>query len=206
VAMSIWRSAARSPSSAARRAASRHDHTAARSSATPTGFAIGAGAVGLVGAAIIAAAIPVADADWRFAVIAIAVGLFAAIFLDQLALGGIAVLAFLISNGFLEDRFGQLAWHGSGDLWRLLLLVTAGAVGLAVGESMRFVANVRAARGVAEFDRADEATYETEPLAARPMSAPQMPDRQMSDRQMSDRQMPGRQMPDRPMPGRQASP
>jgi len=41
------------------------------------------------------------------------VGLFAAISLDQLALAGVAVLAALIYNGFLEDRFGQLAWHGS---------------------------------------------------------------------------------------------
>jgi hypothetical protein len=122
------------------------------------GFAIGAGAIGLVAAAIVAAVIPVADADWRFAVMATSVGLFAAISLDQLALGGIVVLAFLISNGFLEDRLGQLAWHGSGDLWRLLLLVTVGAVGLGVGEGVRLIAKLRA-RGRADIDREDDVPY-----------------------------------------------
>jgi hypothetical protein len=74
---------------------------------------------------------------------AIAVGLFAAISLDQVALLAIAVLAFAISNGFLEDRLGQLAWHGSQDLWRLLLIVMAGAFGLAAGEAVRFVRGIR---------------------------------------------------------------
>jgi hypothetical protein len=115
----------------------------------------------LVAAAIIAAAIPSAGAGWRFGVMAVAVGLFAAISLDQIALAGIALLASLIYNGFLEDRSGQLAWHGSGDLWRLLLLVTVSAGGLAVGESVRFVANLRA-RGAPDFDRAVDKTYGTE--------------------------------------------
>ena len=159
--MSIRRPAAHPSSAGARRAATRHENATARSSATPTGFAIGAGSVGLVVAAMIAAAIPVADADWRFAVMAISVGSFAAISLDQLALGGIVVLAFLISNGFLEDRLGQLAWHGSGDLWRLLLLVTAGAVGLGVGEGVRLMAKLRA-RGRADTDRADDEAYRAE--------------------------------------------
>ena len=92
---------------------------------------------------------------------AVAVGLFAAISLDQIALAGIALLASLIYNGFLEDRSGQLAWHGSGDLWRLLLLVTVSAGGLAVGECVRFVANLRA-RSAPAFDRAVDETYGAE--------------------------------------------
>lgn len=108
--------------------------------------------IALVAAAIIAAAIPSTDAVWRFAVMAVVVGVFAAISLDQIALAGVAVLAWLIYNGFLEDRFGELAWHGSGDLWRVLLLVTVSAWGLALGEGMRFAAKVRA-RGVPGFDR-----------------------------------------------------
>jgi hypothetical protein len=91
---------------------------------------------------------------------AVAVGLFAAISLDQIALAGVAVLGSLIYNGFLEDRFGQLAWHGTDDLWGLLLLVIVGAGGLALGESVRFVANLRARR-TAEFDRAEEETSST---------------------------------------------
>jgi hypothetical protein len=151
-----------------RRSSIRWSANAVRTESTPTGLAIGAGAVGLVVAAIIAAAIPSADAGWRFAVIAVAVGLFAAISLDQLALAGVAVLAALIYNGFLEDRLGQLAWHGTNDLWRLLLLVTVSASGLAVGEFVRFVAHLRARRAAdldaVEFDRADAQTYGTDPL------------------------------------------
>jgi hypothetical protein len=134
---------------------------------TPTGLAIGAGAVALVVAAIIAAPIPSADAGWRFAIMTIAVGLFAAISLDQRALAGVVVLAALIYNGFLEDRLGQLAWHGSGDLWRLLLLVTVSAGGLALGESVRLVANLRARSAAdfnaSDFDRATDETYGMEP-------------------------------------------
>ncbi|HEU0238723.1 MAG TPA: hypothetical protein VFR11_05505 [Micromonosporaceae bacterium] len=114
-----------------------------RTEAMPTGLAVGLGAVWIIVAAVIAAAIPVPDAEWRFAVMAIAVGLFAAFSLDQVALAVVAVLAFAVSNGFLEDRLGQLSWHGAGDLWRLLLLVMASALGLGVGEAVRFAAALR---------------------------------------------------------------
>ncbi len=149
-----------------RRSSNRWSADTVRTQSTPTGLAIGAGAVVLVVAAIIAAAIPSADAGWRFAIMAVAVGLFAAISLDQRALAGVAVLAALIYNGFLEDRLGQLAWHGSDDLWRLLLLVTVSAGGLALGESARFVANLRARSApdfdAVDFNRADDETYGTE--------------------------------------------
>lgn len=137
-----------------RRSPNRWSADAVGTQSTPTGPAIGAGVVALVVAAIIAAAIPSANAGWRFAVMAVAVGLFAAISLDQRALAGVTVLAALIYNGFLEDRLGQLAWHGSEDLWRLMLLVSVGAGGLALGESVRFAANLHAGRA-ADFDAPD---------------------------------------------------
>ena len=76
-----------------RRSSNRWTGDAVRMQSTPTGLAIGAGAVALVVAAIIAAAIPSADAGWRFAIMAVAVGLFAAISLDQRALAAVVVLA-----------------------------------------------------------------------------------------------------------------
>jgi hypothetical protein len=131
--------------------------------AAPSGIAVGLGAVAMVVAGIVAAMIPTAYPGWRFGVIAGAVAAFAAVSLDQWALAGVAVIGFLISNGFLEDRLGQLAWHGSADLWRVLLLVMAGALGLAVGEAARFVHAARgryrgAGRAVASASSIDEAS------------------------------------------------
>jgi hypothetical protein len=116
-----------------------------RDGQTPFGIAIGIGAVAVVVAGVIAAMIPVAYPGWRFGVIAVTVAVFAAVSLDQWALAGVAVIGFLISDGFLEDRLGQLSWHGSADLWRLMLLVVVGAGGLAIGEAYRYVRNLRSA-------------------------------------------------------------
>jgi hypothetical protein len=102
---------------------------------TPVGINIGIGAVLVVAAAIVAALIPVAHTGWRFAVVAVVVGLFAVLTVDHLALAPVALLGWLVVNGFLVDRFGELTWHGSPDLYRLMLLVMAGALGLAVGEA-----------------------------------------------------------------------
>jgi hypothetical protein len=122
----------------------RHDDPA-----TPFGIAVGLGAAGMVVAGIVAAAIPATYPGWRFGVIAVAVFAFAAATLDQWALAATAAIGFLIANGFLEDRLGQLAWHGSVDLWHLLLLVIAGACGLAVGEGYRYVRDRRSRRNTA---------------------------------------------------------
>jgi hypothetical protein len=104
---------------------------------TPFGISLTAGAVALVAAALVAAALPASQPGWRFALIALVVGGFAALTLDQRALAGVALLAWLIDNGFLEDRLGELSWHGSPDIWRMIVLVFAAALGLAAGEAGR---------------------------------------------------------------------
>jgi hypothetical protein len=109
---------------------------------TPIGIAVGIGATAMVAAAVVAATIPTAYPGWRFGVIAVAIFLFAAGSLDHVALAIVAVVGALIFDGFLEDRFGQLAWHAD-DLYRLMLLVMVGAFGLAVGEAIRFVRDLR---------------------------------------------------------------
>ena len=113
------------------------------SMAMPTGLAIGLGAVLMVAAGLIAAAVPGSQPAWRFTVIAVAVGVFA-LGLDLRALAGVAIIGFLISNGFLEDEFGDLTWHGYGDLWRVAVLVMAGATGWAVGKGFLHVRKLRA--------------------------------------------------------------
>jgi hypothetical protein len=111
---------------------------------SPVGLTIGAGAACMVIAGFVAAPIPPVHVGWRFAVIAVAVGGFAAVSLDQIALAAVTAMGFLIFNGFLLDRLGELSWHGAPDLWRLMLLVMSGAIGLAIGEAYRQVRDVRA--------------------------------------------------------------
>lgn len=107
------------------------------SSRTPAGINLGIGAAMIVGAGLVAALIPTNHTGWRFTVIALAVGLFAALTGDQLALVGVALLGWLVVNGFLEGRLGELSWHGSSDIWLMMVLVIAAALGLAVGEAGR---------------------------------------------------------------------
>jgi hypothetical protein len=106
------------------------------------GIAVGIGAAGLVTAACGAAIIPSAYPLWRFGVIAVSVLIFAAVTLDVRATAMILGIGFLIYNGFLEDRLGQLTWH-TDDVWRLLSLVVVAAWGFAVGESCRWIASMK---------------------------------------------------------------
>jgi MFS family permease len=115
-----------------------------RDDRTPIGITIAVGVLVIVVTAMVAAAVPPAYPGWRFGLIAVAVAGFAAVTLDELALAAVAIIAYGVWNGFLEDRFGQLSWHGSEDLWRLLLLVIASAWGLAVGAAYRHVRVLRA--------------------------------------------------------------
>jgi MFS family permease len=110
---------------------------------TPTGIALGAGAVSVVTAAMLAALAPAADAGWRFGLVAGAVGLFAAVTGDGWAVAAVVPLGFLIVNGFLVDRAGELAWHGSPDLLRLMLLILIGGSGIALGEAARGLRELR---------------------------------------------------------------
>lgn len=110
---------------------------------TPTGIRVGVGAVDVVIAGLVAAAIPAAYPGGRFAVLAAMVGLFAAVTCDEMALAFVAIIAFAVFDGFLENRFGQLSWHGSSDLWRLLLLVITAGCGLAIGEGYRHATELR---------------------------------------------------------------
>jgi MFS family permease len=110
---------------------------------TPTGITLAAGAVAVTGAALVAAALPASQPGWRFALIALTVGGFAAVTLDQRALAGVALLGWLIANGFLVDRLGELAWHGSSDIWRMIILVFAALLGRAAGAAYRQIHDLR---------------------------------------------------------------
>lgn len=110
---------------------------------TPVGIDLAAGAVAVIGAALVAAALSASQPGWRFAMIAVAVGGFGTVTLDQRALAGVVVLGWLISNGFLVNRLGELSWHGSSDIWRMMILVAVAALGLAAGEAGRQIRDLR---------------------------------------------------------------
>lgn len=118
---------------------------------TPTGISLGVGAAAVVVAVLIAALISPADPDWRFGVVAGAVGLHAAWSGDQLALLGTAGIAWLLADGFLVDRLGELTWHGSSDIWRIVVLVAAGTVGLLLHAAYQQVHRWRVDAGLRAF-------------------------------------------------------
>jgi hypothetical protein len=53
---------------------------------------------------------------------------------DHLAMAAVVPPGWLVADGFLEDRSGELTWHGSTDMYLILLLIVAAAIGLAAGE------------------------------------------------------------------------
>jgi MFS family permease len=110
---------------------------------TPVGIRIGAGATAMVVAGLIAALVPASQPAARAAVVGIGVGVFAAITVDQLATAAVALIGFLIVNGFLEDRYGTLAWHGYADLWRAIGFAVAGVLGYTAGQAYRALQALR---------------------------------------------------------------
>lgn len=121
---------------------------------TAVGINLGIGTALVVAAVLAAAVIRPMDQDWRFAVVAGAVGLFAALAADWWALLGVTLIAWLLDDGFLVNRLGELSWHGPSDIWRLLLLAAAGTLGFLVGLAFR---RIRAARSRLHFDAALQA-------------------------------------------------
>jgi hypothetical protein len=95
----------------------------------PDGIGIGTGAVLVVAATFVAAALP---AGCWFVLLATVVGAVATSLRPRAAIA-VAGIAFLLADGFLVGRFGELAWHGPADLARLGLLLAAAGSGAAAG-------------------------------------------------------------------------
>ena len=106
---------------------------AERAARTPLGLNIGVGAVAVVAAALVAAAVPAPHEVWRWEAVAAAVAVAAAATVDRAAMAAVVPLAWLVTDGFLENRLGQLTWHGSTDLSLMLLLLAAAGLGLGIG-------------------------------------------------------------------------
>jgi MFS family permease len=100
---------------------------------TPVGINLALGAVIVTVAAFLADWLPVADPLGRCAVIAAGIGGFAVFTTDPRAVAMLLLPTWLVMNGFVVNRLGELTWHGSADVYRLLALAGSGVAGLALG-------------------------------------------------------------------------
>jgi hypothetical protein len=97
---------------------------------TPFGIDLATGAVVMVGAAF--AAVVFRDIDARLAAVAVAAGGFAAVAAGARASFAVAGIGYLIFNGFLVNRLGDLTWDGKTSLWHLSAFAFAVGLGLAL--------------------------------------------------------------------------
>jgi hypothetical protein len=104
----------------------------------PIAIAVAAGAVAVVAAAVTAAVLPMSAGALRLGVMAIALTVFAATTADPRAVAAVTALGWLVFDGFLVNRFGDLTWTGRLDEWRLGVLVAGAVVGLAAGVLRRW--------------------------------------------------------------------
>jgi hypothetical protein len=110
---------------------------------TPVGINVAVGAAAITTALFAASVVPIVDPQWRCAVVAGALGLFAAVTVDWVAVSAVVLPTWMVMNGFLVNRLGDLTWHGWADLDRFLALVAAGGIGLAVGAARRALLGIR---------------------------------------------------------------
>ena len=110
---------------------------------TPVGINVALGAVVIVAATALAARLPGADSIGRSALVAIGLAVFAAGTVDWRAVLGLVLPAWLVMNGFLVNRLGDLSWHGRADLVRVLILLSGGCAGLIAGAVNRRMLEAR---------------------------------------------------------------
>lgn len=97
---------------------------------TPFGINLAAGAGAMMASALVAPAL-FPDLPARLVVVALAVGGFAALVDDVragLVTGG---LGYLLFDGFLVNRYGELSWTGTTSMWHVSVFVLAVGLGLA---------------------------------------------------------------------------
>ncbi len=103
----------------------------------PVGIRLAAGLTTVVAAAVVASFVPAGHVLVRSVVPMVAVAALAAVVDDWRATASAAAFGFLVVNGFLTDRYGQLAWHGGADALRLLAMLGAACVGTWAGRGWR---------------------------------------------------------------------
>jgi hypothetical protein len=96
---------------------------------TPFGINLAAGAVVMIAAAFVAVLFPEVNA--RLAVVVAVVGGYAGVVADAGASLATAGLGYLVFDGFLLNRLGELTWNGMTNVWHLINFALAVGAGLA---------------------------------------------------------------------------
>jgi hypothetical protein len=112
----------------------------------PTGIAVTMGSAVVVVSAFVSAAVPASAGALRLGLVAVSLAGCAALTINPVAVAAVGVLAFLVFDGFLVNQFGELSWQGAADARRLVVLATAGVLGLVAGMAYRAVCCLRAWR------------------------------------------------------------
>jgi hypothetical protein len=92
------------------------------------GIDLAVGAAAMSGAAMVAAAFP--GVPIRLGVMAVATAVYAALVENARAGLATAGLGYLVFNGFLVNRFGELTWNGMNSIRHAAVLAAAAGVGL----------------------------------------------------------------------------
>jgi hypothetical protein len=114
-----------------------------RTDGTHAGLQIGIAAAALIVATAVAASWPASAGSWRMlpaATVVLLAGVFGAGITTVAAVG---LGAWLLTVGFLVNQFGVLTWSGTPDIYRLVVIAAAAAVGLAIGAFRRWARRAR---------------------------------------------------------------
>jgi len=103
----------------------------------PQGILLGLGAVAVIAAGFAASAVPAQHPVARYSVLAVTIFVFTAVTRVWAAAAGVAVIGYLIFNGFLVNQLGELSWHANTDLTRAGALVAAVVFGRLAGDCWR---------------------------------------------------------------------
>jgi K+-sensing histidine kinase KdpD len=100
----------------------------------PQGVLVGLGALAVVGAGVLSSLLPAADAAARYGVLVLTLLAFAAWAKAWPAALTVALIGFLVFDGFLVNRLGLLSWHGWTDVTRVVAILAAVTFGRLIGD------------------------------------------------------------------------
>jgi hypothetical protein len=119
---------------------------------TPLGFTASFGVLAAVMCLLVPSAVTGPQVDARLGVLAVGMTAVAATVGAVVPALTAAGIGFVLFDGFVEDRYGELVWHGGGDLVRLGVVVAAALAGLTARTLREYVRRRRARRAVSHVD------------------------------------------------------